>query len=258
MWIEPREPGHLPRPVRRVLRHAARAHAAARRRRTRAASSTRWVAAQRAPAVAGPGGRGRARASSRRPPASTATRVRGTVADGRFGPDLTHLMSRETHRRRRRAEHAGERCAPGSTIPTTLKPGALMPAMKLDDADARPARRLPRDAAAERTRWQCSITTIEGIAPDAERAVGARVGCTSGWSPSTTSGSASCTSSSGLVFFVVAGLEATVDAHPARRAEQRTSCRRRSSTACSPCTARRWSSSSACRSCSASRTTSCR
>ena len=58
--------------------------------------------------------------------------IRGTAATGRFGPDLTHLMSRST-------------IASGVTLNTTenlrqwikdpdsIKPGSLMPAMKLDD-----------------------------------------------------------------------------------------------------------------------------
>ena len=45
--------------------------------------------------------------------------VRGTLANGRFGPDLTHLMSRQTHRRRRRAQHPRSACAPGSATRTT-------------------------------------------------------------------------------------------------------------------------------------------
>jgi cytochrome c oxidase subunit 2 len=58
--------------------------------------------------------------------------VAGTVANGRYGPDLTHLMSRET-------------LAAGATTntpdhlkawiddPNTFKPGCLMPAMHLTD-----------------------------------------------------------------------------------------------------------------------------
>lgn len=57
--------------------------------------------------------------------------VRGTVANGRFGPDLTHLMSRQT---------LGAGVAPNDSDhlkqwlidPDHLKPGALMPAMGLD------------------------------------------------------------------------------------------------------------------------------
>ena len=60
--------------------------------------------------------------------------VSGTVANGLFGPDLTHLMSRET-------------LASGAALnthanlrlwihdPEALKPGSLMPAMNLNDQD---------------------------------------------------------------------------------------------------------------------------
>ena len=60
--------------------------------------------------------------------------ISGTVANGRFGPDLTHLMSRET-------------IAAGAALnshdnlklwihnPGGIKPGSLMPAMNLNDQD---------------------------------------------------------------------------------------------------------------------------
>ena len=60
--------------------------------------------------------------------------ISGTVANGRFGPDLTHLMSRHT-------------IAAGAALnneqnlrlwvktPDAIKPGCLMPAMQLDDQD---------------------------------------------------------------------------------------------------------------------------
>jgi cytochrome c oxidase subunit 2 len=60
--------------------------------------------------------------------------IRGTVATGRFGPDLTHVGSRDT-------------IASGSVVmnatnlrqfidnPANLKPGALMPPMHLDSHD---------------------------------------------------------------------------------------------------------------------------
>jgi cytochrome c oxidase subunit 2 len=60
--------------------------------------------------------------------------VAGTIAHGRFGPDLTHLMSRDT-------------IAAGATTntpqhlrqwirsPDTVKPGSLMPAMQLNDQE---------------------------------------------------------------------------------------------------------------------------
>lgn len=58
--------------------------------------------------------------------------IRGTVATGRFGPDLTHLMSRDT---------IASGAVPLTRAnlrqwieePDSLKPGALMPAMKLTD-----------------------------------------------------------------------------------------------------------------------------
>jgi cytochrome c oxidase subunit II len=57
--------------------------------------------------------------------------IRGTVADGRFGPDLTHLMSRAT---------IGAGVLPNTPEnlrrwienPDAIKPGCLMPAMNLD------------------------------------------------------------------------------------------------------------------------------
>ena len=55
----------------------------------------------------------------------------GTAATGRFGPDLTHLMSR---RRSRPAlpKHAGEPAGLDQG-PDSIKPGSLMPAMNLSD-----------------------------------------------------------------------------------------------------------------------------
>jgi cytochrome c oxidase subunit 2 len=60
--------------------------------------------------------------------------IAGTAADGRFGPDLTHLMTRET---------IGAGVAMNTPAhlkiwvndPNVMKPGALMPAMNLDDKD---------------------------------------------------------------------------------------------------------------------------
>jgi cytochrome c oxidase subunit 2 len=60
--------------------------------------------------------------------------VSGTVANGRFGPDLTHLMSRSTL-----ASGAAENTPVNLRLwiqnPDAIKPGSLMPAMKLSDAD---------------------------------------------------------------------------------------------------------------------------
>jgi len=60
--------------------------------------------------------------------------VAGTVANGRFGPDLTHLMSRDT---------LGSGAAPNTPenlrlwieSPDAIKPGSLMPAMNLSEQE---------------------------------------------------------------------------------------------------------------------------
>jgi len=60
--------------------------------------------------------------------------VSGTAANGRFGPDLAHLMSRTTI-----ASGAAENTHANLRLwiqnPDAIKPGSLMPAMKLNDAD---------------------------------------------------------------------------------------------------------------------------
>ncbi len=92
----------------------------------------RWVAAQRQPAATDP-----AVAAGRRLFETTACvnchTVRGTDAAGGVGPDLTHLMSRTTL-------GAGVAVNDPATLrawvqdPARLKPGVLMPAMQLGDA----------------------------------------------------------------------------------------------------------------------------
>ena len=60
--------------------------------------------------------------------------VSGTVADGRFGPDLTHLMSRDTIAAGA-ATNTPENLKAWIQNPDSIKPGSLMPAMKLNDHD---------------------------------------------------------------------------------------------------------------------------
>jgi cytochrome c oxidase subunit 2 len=60
--------------------------------------------------------------------------VGGTNATGRFGPDLTHLMSRSTIAAGA-AENTSENLRLWIQNPDAIKPGSLMPAMKLSDAD---------------------------------------------------------------------------------------------------------------------------
>ena len=60
--------------------------------------------------------------------------ISGTVASGRFGPDLTHLMSRETIAAGA-ALNTHENLRVWIQDPDSIKPGSLMPAMKLDEKD---------------------------------------------------------------------------------------------------------------------------
>ncbi|MCU1343287.1 MAG: cytochrome c oxidase, subunit, partial [Candidatus Acidoferrum typicum] len=60
--------------------------------------------------------------------------ISGTVADGRFGPDLTHLMSRDTIASGA-APNTPENLKTWIQEPDSVKPGSLMPAMKLSDHD---------------------------------------------------------------------------------------------------------------------------
>jgi cytochrome c oxidase subunit 2 len=61
-------------------------------------------------------------------------RVDRTSADGHFGPDLTHLMSRATIAAGA-AENTHKNLRLWIQDPGAIKPGSLMPAMKLSDAD---------------------------------------------------------------------------------------------------------------------------
>jgi cytochrome c oxidase subunit II len=90
-----------------------------------------WVAAQQSPATDVPGVR-----AGRDMFASLACinchTVRGTPANGVFGPDLTHLMSRVTLGAGV-ARNTPESLRAWVRDPAALKPGALMPAMQVSD-----------------------------------------------------------------------------------------------------------------------------
>src|SRR6266478_3816226 len=92
-----------------------------------------WVRAQQRPAV-----EDAAAIASRRVFESNACMnchaVAGTPADGRFGPDLTHLMSRATIAAGA-AKNTHNNLRLWIQDPSAIKPGSLMPAMKLSDAD---------------------------------------------------------------------------------------------------------------------------
>ena len=60
--------------------------------------------------------------------------VAGTAANGRFGPDLTHLMSRDTIAAGA-APNTRENLRLWIQNPAAIKPGSLMPAMQLNDQE---------------------------------------------------------------------------------------------------------------------------
>jgi cytochrome c oxidase subunit 2 len=60
--------------------------------------------------------------------------VAGTAAEGRFGPDLTHLMSRETIASGIASNNAAE-LRRWVQNPAAIKPGSLMPSMNLTDKE---------------------------------------------------------------------------------------------------------------------------
>jgi len=89
----------------------------------------RWVVAQQAPAPDDPAVRAGARLFASLSCINCHT-VRGTPANGLFGPDLTHLMSRTTLGAGA-ARNTPEKLRAWVDDPASMKPGALMPAMKL-------------------------------------------------------------------------------------------------------------------------------
>jgi cytochrome c oxidase subunit II len=132
MWIEPLRPGLY---LGQCAEYCGTQHAHMLLRVVAQAPADfdAWVAAQRAPAAVEPAvAAGRAVFQSQA--CINCHRVGGTVADGVFGPDLTHLMSRDT---------IGAGAAPNKSAtlrewvrnPDLLKPGALMPAMQLSEQD---------------------------------------------------------------------------------------------------------------------------
>jgi cytochrome c oxidase subunit II len=92
-----------------------------------------WVHSQQQPAVQDPGV-----VTGRQIFEQTACinchTISGTPANGRFGPDLTHLMSRATIAAGA-AENTPENLRRWIQDPNSVKPGSLMPAMQLSDMD---------------------------------------------------------------------------------------------------------------------------
>jgi cytochrome c oxidase subunit II len=93
----------------------------------------KWVAAQKQPALSNDSD-----IAGRRIFEQTACinchAISGTVATGRFGPDLTHLMSRDTIASGA-ALNTHENLELWIRNPDSIKPGSLMPAMNLSEPD---------------------------------------------------------------------------------------------------------------------------
>src|SRR6202050_3790723 len=92
-----------------------------------------WVRAQQKPAVENASAIAGRRVFERNA-CMNCHAVGGTPADGRFGPDLTHLMSRVTIAAGA-AENTHDNLRLWIQNPSAINPGCVMPAMKLSDAD---------------------------------------------------------------------------------------------------------------------------
>jgi cytochrome c oxidase subunit II len=94
----------------------------------------RWVAAQRLPAAGQKAARERGRRVFQRNACASCHTVKGTVTNGTYGPDLTHLMSRQTVGSGV-ATNTPEHLKIWVRDPSRMKPGVLMPAMNLSEND---------------------------------------------------------------------------------------------------------------------------
>ncbi len=132
MWIDPREPGTY---LGQCAEFCGTQHAFMLLRVVvhPKAEFAAWVEAQRRPAVQDPAV-ARGRQVFEQTACISCHTVQGTVADGRFGPDLTHLMSRETLGAGV-ALNTAAHLKVWVTDPSVMKPGALMPAMQLEPPD---------------------------------------------------------------------------------------------------------------------------
>jgi cytochrome c oxidase subunit II len=131
MWIDPREPGLF---LGQCAQYCGTQHAKMLLRVYVHPRDEfdRWVKEQQQPA------HGKAQVNGQRVFESTACvnchTVSGTLAKGRFGPDLTHLMSRDTIAAGA-ATNTHEKLRLWIKNPEAIKPGSKMPAMGLSDQD---------------------------------------------------------------------------------------------------------------------------
>lgn len=93
----------------------------------------KWIAGQEKPAAQDPAV-AEGRAVFEQNACINCHAVKGTVAKGRFGPDLTHLMSRDTIAAGAML-NTRENLERWIKDPDAYKPGCLMPAMHLSDKD---------------------------------------------------------------------------------------------------------------------------
>ncbi len=93
----------------------------------------KWIANQQKNAVADPAA-AEGRAVFEQNACINCHAVRGTVANGRYGPDLTHLMSRDTIASGI-LPNTKDNLEKWIKNPDAFKPGCNMPAMKLSDRD---------------------------------------------------------------------------------------------------------------------------
>lgn len=97
----------------------------------------KWLADQRRPANPPPAENDEARAGEAvflRQSCVNCHRIRGTPADGNFGPDLTHLMSRKTLAAGA-TDNTPEQLRAWIADPQKIKSGCLMPAFGLSEND---------------------------------------------------------------------------------------------------------------------------
>jgi cytochrome c oxidase subunit 2 len=133
MWVEPHQPGTY---LGQCAEYCGTQHAHMLLRIVAESPEqfARWVEQQRQNAAAAPADS--AAAAGRRVFLGTACischTVGGTVATGRYGPDLSHLMSRATIGAGV-APNTRDRLRAWVRNPDDLKHGVLMPAMQLDD-----------------------------------------------------------------------------------------------------------------------------
>ena len=132
MWIQPEAPGLY---VGQCAQFCGAEHA---RMLIRVYAQTpadfeKWVANQQRDAVQDPDAAA-GRAVFEQNACINCHAVRGTIAHGRFGPDLTHLMSRDTIAAGA-LPNTQQNLENWIKDPDAYKPGCLMPAMKLSDRD---------------------------------------------------------------------------------------------------------------------------